>query len=128
VWAALEPLLQRVFRTPFSDVRLLGRVIAPRRWRSAGLALHLANGATFGIAFERLGGHGRTQALLAAEFENLALWPGFVVVDRLHPDRRSGAWPPLLRNPRIFGQEVAAHAVFGLVLGSFVRSRAAVRG
>jgi hypothetical protein len=117
-----------VFRTPFSDVRLLGRVIARRRWRSAGVAAHLANGAAFGMVFERLGGHGREQAVLVAEIENLALWPGFVVADKFHPDRRSGAWPPLLRNPRIFGQEVAAHAVFGLVLGSFVRSRAAVRG
>jgi hypothetical protein len=43
------------------------------------------------------------------------------VVDRYHPDRRSGAWPPLLRNPRVFGQEVAAHAIFGAVLGVLVR-------
>jgi hypothetical protein len=39
------------------------------------------------------------------------------VVDRIHPDRRSGAWPPLLRNGRVFAYEVAAHALFGSVLG-----------
>jgi hypothetical protein len=43
-----------------------------------------------------------------------------VVVDRYHPDRRSGAWPGLLGNPRVFGQEVAAHAIFGAVLGLLV--------
>jgi hypothetical protein len=43
------------------------------------------------------------------------------VVDRFHPDRRSGVLPPLLRNPRVFAQEVAAHAIFGAILGAFVR-------
>jgi len=40
------------------------------------------------------------------------------VVDRFHPDRRSGHWPRLLGNPRVFGQEVALHALFGAVLGA----------
>jgi hypothetical protein len=49
------------------------------------------------------------------------LWPGMALVDRFHPDRRSGAWPPLLWNPRVFGQEVVAHAIFGGVLGALLR-------
>lgn len=43
------------------------------------------------------------------------------VVDRYHPDRRDGAWPPLLHSRRVFAQEVAAHAIFGAVLGGLVR-------
>jgi hypothetical protein len=39
------------------------------------------------------------------------------VVDRVHPDCRSDAWPPLLLNGRVFAYEVTAHALFGAVLG-----------
>lgn len=124
VWAAAEPVAGRLLRLPggYSDVRLLGAVVTRgRAWRAVGLALHLANGAVFGAAFERLLGRGVGRALLAAQAENLVLWPGMALVDRLHPERRSGAWPPLLRNRRVFAYEVAVHALFGGVLGLLVR-------
>ncbi len=123
-WAAVEPLASRVVRPPrgYSDVRLLGAVVTQGpAWRLVGTALHLGNGAVFGAAFERLGGRGVGQGVLAAQAENLALWPGMAVVDRLHPDRRSGAWPPLLRNGRVFAYESAVHGVFGAVLGLLLR-------
>jgi len=124
VWAAAEPTLGRLLRTSYSDVRLLGRLTpAGRAWPAAGLALHLANGAVFGAAFARLGLRGRRAGVLAAEAENLVLWPGFVAVDRIHPDRRNGAWPPLATSPRVAAYEIAAHAIFGAVLGSLLRSR-----
>jgi hypothetical protein len=123
-WAAVEPAARRLFRVSYSDVRLLGAVVTHGpRWRAAGWALHLLNGAIFGAAFARAGGRGVRQAVAAAELENAALWlPGMAVVDRLHPDRRSGAWPPLVRNGRVFAYEVAVHAVFGVVLGVLVQS------
>ncbi len=120
-WVAAEPVLQRLFRTTHSDVRLLGAPISRRHWRLAGRAAHLANGAAAGVAFRRLGLRGWKAGLAAAQLENAALWPGMAVVDRFHPDRRSGAWPPLLWNARVLGQEVAAHAIFGAVLGTLVR-------
>ena len=121
-WAAAEPVLGRVLGTPYSDLRLLGGAVTRGRgWPVAGLALHLVNGAAFGAAFERLGGRGPWQGILAAQLESAALWPAMAVVDRVHPDRRSGAWPPLLRNGRVFAYEVATHALFGLVLGSLLR-------
>jgi len=120
-WAAAEPVLRRLFRTPYSDVRLLGAPISPRRWRLAGTAVHLANGAAAGVAFRRLGVRGWKSGIAAAQLEGAALWPAMALVDRFHPDRRSGAWPPLLRNRRVFGQEVAAHAIFGAVLGGAIR-------
>ncbi len=120
-WAAAEPLAGRLFRTPYSDVRLLGgAVTSGPLWRPAGLALHLANGAVFGAVFERAGGRGWRQGVLAAQVESVGLWPGMAVVDRLHPDRRSGAWPPLFLSPRVFAYEVATHALFGAVLGALV--------
>jgi hypothetical protein len=118
-WALAEPGARRLFRIQYSDVRLLGAVVTSGpHWRAAGWGLHLLNGALFGAAFTRLGGHGVMRAVAAAQVENIVLWtPGMVVVDRFHPDRRSGAWPPLLRNHRVFAYEVTVHALFGVVLG-----------
>ena len=114
-------MARRLLRTPYSDVRLLGGAVTSGRfWWLVGLALHLANGAVFGAAFERLGGRGWKQGVLAAQLENVGLWPAMALVDRLHPDRKSGAWPPLLRNGRVFAYEVAVHALFGAVLGALL--------
>ncbi len=123
-WAVAEPLASRLLRPPpgYSDVRLLGAVVTQgHAWRTVGVALHLGNGALFGAAFERLGGRGLGQGVLAAQAENLALWPGMAVVDRVHPDRKSGAWPPLLGNGRVFVYEAAVHALFGAALGFLLR-------
>jgi hypothetical protein len=115
IWASAEPALGRLFRTQYSDRHLLAGLTV--RGPATGLALHLVNGALFGAVFERLGGRGSFQGALAAQVENVLLWPAMAVVDRIHPDRRSGAWPPLLRNARIFAYEAAGHALFGAVLG-----------
>jgi hypothetical protein len=124
-WALAEPAAARAFRTPagYSDLRLLGALLTRdgERWRSVGLAAHVANGAVFGALFTAAGGRGWKLGFAAAQMENLVLWPGMAVVDRLHPDRRSGAWPPLLTNGRVFAYEAAVHALFGVVLGTLVR-------
>jgi len=122
-WAAAEPAARRLFGVRYSDVRLLGAAVTSGpHWKAAGWGLHLLNGAVFGAAFAHLGGHGAVRGVAAAQLENLALWvPGMVVVDRFHPDRRSGEWPPLLRNRRVFAYEVAVHALFGAVLGALTR-------
>jgi hypothetical protein len=39
------------------------------------------------------------------------------VMDRLHPDRRRGAWPRLLTSRKVFAYEATVHALFGVVLG-----------
>lgn len=121
-WAAAEPLLRRVTGGYHSQARLIGGLAAPEGpWRAAGTAVHLANGAMFGVAFERLGGHGVFLGVLAAEAENTLLWPLTAVIDRLHPDVRSGEWPQMARNPHAAAQEMLGHAVFGAVLGGLVR-------
>ena len=126
VWAGAEPAAARLFRTPagYSDVRLLGGLLTADgpSWRPVGLAAHLANGAVFGAVFAAAGGRGVRRGLAAAQAENLALWPGMAVLDRVHPDRRSGAWPPLVTNGRVFAYEAAVHALFGVVLGALTSS------
>ena len=124
VWVAAEPVAQRIFGTTYSDVRALGRPFSQRHWRATGTAIHLANCAAAGIAFERLGLRGWKWGVAVFQLEGIALWPLMAVVDRRHPDRRSGAWPPLLRNGRVFAQEAAVHAVFGAVLGALLARRA----
>jgi hypothetical protein len=125
-WAAAEPVAARALGTTFSDVRLLGRLVTRGRgWAPAGLALHLANGALFGVAFEALGGRGPGRGVVAAVVENALLWPGMAVVERVHPDVRAGRWPPLATNAPVFAQEVAMHALFGAVLGVLSRRRPA---
>jgi hypothetical protein len=123
VWAAAEPALRRVFRTDYTDVRLLGAPLSRRHWRGVGTAAHLANGAAAGVLFDRLGLRGWKAGIVAAQVENALLWPGSVVIDRFHPDRRSAAWFPLLRNRRVFAQEVVVHALFGAVLGALLREK-----
>jgi hypothetical protein len=125
-WAAAEPLAARVLRPPagYSDVRMLGGLLTRGTgWRAVGLGAHLVNGAVFGAAFERAGARGWRQGLVAAEVENALLWPAMALVDRLHPDRRSGAWPPLLKNGHVFAYEAAVHALFGVVLGVLADQR-----
>jgi hypothetical protein len=121
-WAAAEPLLRRATGGYHSQARLIGGLVAPDGdGRAVGMAVHLGNGAMFGVAFERLGGGGGCRGVIAAETENALLWPLTVVLDRLHPDVRSGVWPPMARNRHAFAQEVLGHAVFGAVLGGLVR-------
>ena len=122
VWAAAETLVGRALGVAwYSDARLLGLTLTVGPlWRQLGIAVHLANGASFGAVFARLGGRGWKQGMLAAEAESALLWPGMAVIDRLHPDRRSGEWPPLLFNGRVFAYEVFVHAIFGAVLGTLL--------
>jgi hypothetical protein len=121
VWGAAEPLTRRAVGTSYSDIRLLGRALTDGpHWKSLGLAIHTANGAIFGALFARLGGHGWKQGVLAAELETIALWPAMAVVDRYHPDRRSGYWPRLVTNGPALALTAAGHAIFGLVLGALL--------
>jgi hypothetical protein len=121
VWAAAEPALGRALGVPwYSDRRLLGGLF--RVGPEAAIGIHLVNGALFGATFERVGLRGPASGVLLAQAESIVLWPAMAVVDRVHEDRRSGPWPPLLQNRRVFAYEVAVHALFGAVLGGLVRS------
>ena len=56
VWAAQQPLDQRVFGVRYDDVELLGRFVTDGRAAyPIGLAMHLANGAVFGALYANAG-------------------------------------------------------------------------
>jgi hypothetical protein len=119
-WVAVEPLAARLLGTSYTDVRLLGRMISERAWVPAGIAAHTANGALFGAVFAIAGGRGARAGLAWGAAEMAATWPGMALVDRVHPDRRSGRWGRLLTDPRVFAQETAVHLMFGALLGLLV--------
>jgi hypothetical protein len=124
LWAAVEPALRRLIRTPYSDIRLLGTAFTTRPfWPLVAVPIHMGNGALFGLGAEALGVRGWKKGLAAAEVESIALWPAMIVVDRYHPDRRAGRWPPLFTNPRALALTMASHAIFGIVLGALLKRR-----
>lgn len=121
-WAAQEPLDQRILGCDYSDVAVLGKAVTDGpRWRAAGLAIHVVNGAAVGLAFHearaRLPVGGRKLALGMALAEHLALYPLCYLVDRYHPARGEPGVPALLANRRAFAQATWRHALFGAVLG-----------
>jgi len=125
VWAALEPLDRRLLRCDYSDVAVLGKAVAhDRGWLPAGLMMHAANGAAFGLAYDtvrrRTGLPAERLALGLALAEHVTLYPLGYFVDRYHPRRGEPGVPPLLTNPRAFAQATLRHAVFGALLGRLV--------
>ena len=122
VWAAQEPLDQRVVGCDYSDVAVLGKAVTRGpRWRATGLAVHAVNGAAFGFAFHEartmLPVDPRKLAFGMAIAEHLALYPLCYFIDRYHPARGEPGVPPLLTNRRAFAQATWRHALFGVVLG-----------
>jgi hypothetical protein len=122
VWALQEPLDQRLLRCGYSDVALLGKAVTRGPgWRVAGLAIHVVNGAIFGLAFHELRRRcrfdSRRLALGVALVEHVGLYPLSYFVDRWHPARGEPGVPPLLTNPRAFAQATWRHVLFGVVLG-----------
>ena len=122
IWAAQEPLDQRVFRCDYSDVAVLGKAVTRgSHWRGVGLSVHLLNGALFGLAYHQarrlVPVEPRRLALGMALAEHVALYPLCYVVDRRHPARGQDGVPSLLANPRAFAQATWRHALFGVALG-----------
>ena len=123
LWAAQEPLDRRAFGVPYSDVELLGRTVARRRWRPAGTAMHVANGALFGALYARvapsLPGPAWGRGLAGGMAEHLATWPTTALVGRLHP--QGHRFPRLWGSHAAFAQATWRHALFGVVLGTLER-------
>lgn len=125
VWTAVEPFDTRLFANDYSDVAMLGKLVTRSRyWPLAGVAIHVANGVSFGLAFEELRRRTRrdprTLALGLALVENFALFPLAYVVDRAHPARGERGLAPLF-TARGLAQATARHALFGAVLGQLAR-------
>jgi hypothetical protein len=123
LWGLQEPLDKRLFRCDYSDVAVLGKAFTRgAAWPAAGLGIHAVNGALFGLVFyevrQRVSLDQRRLAVAMGLAEHLALFPLTYFVDRYHPARGEPGVPPLLTNPRAFGQATWRHTLFGAVLGS----------
>jgi hypothetical protein len=124
-WAAVEPLDRRLLRHDYSDIAMLGKLVTrSRAWPLAGLAVHAANGAVFGLLFDQAraltGWRAQRLALGLALAENFALFPLAAAVDRRHPARGERGLAPLL-SYRGLAQATFRHALFGVVLGRLAR-------
>lgn len=125
IWALQQPLDKRVFDFPFDDVELLGRGLTRgAHWRLPGSALHVVNGAVFGILYARVRPRMRLvpawgRGPLVALAEHLASWPATALTDRFHPAR--AALPRLRGSRRAFAQATWRHLLFGVVLGEVER-------
>ena len=112
VWAAVEPLDRRVLRHDYSDVAVLGKAVTRSR---AWPALHAANGALFGLAYERARGRGISAPAMALA-EHTVLFPLGAIVDHHHPARGTKGLAPMW-SKRAFAQATWRHLVFGALLG-----------
>ena len=110
----------------YSDVLLLGKTVTRGRlaW-PLGFAIHAANGALFGLAFDhvrrRVPYRKESVAIGMALAEHVAFYPFSYFVDRYHPARGQAGIPPLFTNARAFAQATIRHALFGAVLGRLSR-------
>jgi hypothetical protein len=123
VWAAQQPLDQKVFGSRYDDVELLGKAVTRGPlWRPVGLGLHLANGALFGALYTavapRLHTPSWARGPLAALAEHATLFPLGGVLPSMHP---AGDDLPPLTTPRVFAQATWRHLLFGVVLGELER-------
>jgi hypothetical protein len=116
-WGLLEPLDQRVFRYPYSDVALLGLALTRRRaWRSLGFAIHAGNGAAFGVAWREANQRTGVSPVTFALAEHVGLFPLGTLVDRYHPARGTSRVPRIFSG-RAFVQATVRHLFFGWLLG-----------
>jgi hypothetical protein len=121
VWALQEPLDQLVFGHDYSDVAMLGKLVTRGPgWWGAGLGVHMANGALFGLAYgearRRLRVDPHRLALGMALGEHLVLFSLGGLVDRYHPARGEPGLARLLSS-RAFVQATWRHTLFGWTLG-----------
>lgn len=129
VWALQQPLDKLVFASRYDDVELLGKAVTRGDgWYPIGLALHMANGATFGAAYANVAPALPMPPSLrgpaVALGEHIGLWPMGALTDRFHPAREE--LPRLTGNRRAFAQATWRHLLFGVLLGELERRLNAV--
>jgi hypothetical protein len=132
IWGLVEPLDQRLLRYDYSDVAVLGKFVTRGSgWRRAGFAIHAANGALFGVAYEEVRRRApvdpRRLAVGMALAEHVALFPLGALVDRYHPARGEPGLPRIF-SPRAFAQATWRHALFGWLLGRLAVDREPTAG
>lgn len=127
LWAVQQPIDKRLSGSGYDDVEFLGKAVTRGRgWRPIGFAMHVANGALFGLAYSALwrrtpGIDSRLSAHVAVQAENFGLFPLTALSDRLHPAVVDGEIPRLSGSRRALAQATWRHAILGVVLGEVGR-------
>ena len=129
VWAAQQPLDQRVFGVPYDDCELLGKAVTRGRWAvPLGWAIHAANGALFGALYAsvapRIPLPSWARGPAAGMVEHAATWPGTALLPALHP--AGSDFPKLWGSGPALAQATWRHLLFGTVLGELERRLNAV--
>src|SRR6476646_4220709 len=111
---------------PLDDLQLLEGALRGRKARSPilGLLVHLLNGSALAVVYAvvkpLLPGPNWLKGTLFGLLFVLGVWPLTPLLDRIHPHIRRGDLPRF-NTPTAFGQNVARHLLFGLVLGLLYR-------
>jgi hypothetical protein len=107
---------------PLDDLQLLEGALGGRKARFPirGMLVHLLNGSALGIAYAvvrpLLPGPNWLKGSLFGLLFVLGVWPLTPLLDRVHPLIRRGELPKFSM-PIAFGQNIARHLIFGLLLG-----------
>jgi hypothetical protein len=111
---------------PLDDLQLLEGALRGRKAHVPilGMLVHLLNGSALGIVYAvvrpLLPGPNWLKGMLFGLLFVLGVWPLTPVLDRIHPLIRRGELPRF-NTPVAFGQNIARHLLFGLVLGLLYR-------
>jgi hypothetical protein len=111
---------------PLDDVQLLEGALRGRTARLPilGILVHLLNGSALALVYATvkplLPGPDWLKGILFGALFLVAVWPLTPVLDRIHPLIRRGDLPKF-NSPVSFGQNVARHLLFGLILGLLYR-------
>jgi hypothetical protein len=124
IWAAQQPLDQRVFGVPYDETELLGKAVTRgRAWPVIGLGMHLANGAVFGAVYANVARRvplpSWARGPAAGLGEHVGSWPFVLLSDRIHPARDE--LPTLGTSAAAFAQATWRHLLFGTILGELER-------
>lgn len=114
-WRAAEPSLRRLFGHPYSDPQLVTAFVTRgRRQPPLDYLVQGIGGAAFAAIVVRAGRAKQLVPIVLAE--NAALLAASPLVDRVHPDVRSGAWPPLTGNRRAAAVSVSGHLLYAFLV------------
>jgi hypothetical protein len=126
-YAAEMPVDIAITGNGLDDVQLMQGLLTgqKRRVPVAGMIGHLANGAALGMVYALvrrwLPGPNWVKGTSFGLLFLIAAWPLTPFADRRHPLVRRGELPPIATQVS-WWQNVARHAVFGLVLGLLDRA------
>ncbi|MEO8286835.1 MAG: hypothetical protein ABI670_10415 [Chloroflexota bacterium] len=117
----------------FDDLKLVGQAFTTKSpwWLIQGLTGHYGFSMVMALVYARfayrlLPGPGALKGIAFLNIENLVLYPGGLVVDRIHAGMRQGELPPMMSKKAFLGQ-VVRHIAFGATLGLLYKPKSVTK-